>query len=121
LRVDKPAAHIDLNILSDRRILPWDIREPDIPFQERRRTAGSDSSHSLSIDNNFLFVTGDPTFCYFKSHQSPAHTSFFLPGQSLATDKLTLVQFTYPAEIGLQQRRCFVNLVFVKRHACLEP
>src|SRR6266498_432167 len=115
------ATHIDMDLPALVCELSRNVSHPDILFQIGRRTSRSNFAEALAIDHHVLSVARDSWFGNFKAHQPLPHAFCFLFCQRFAADEIAFVQFADPAEVRFQQSSCFIDLMAVKRHACLEP
>src|SRR5215813_886905 len=121
LRCHGPTAHINLDFLSFIGELDRNVCETDILLQEWCGTSGGNFAGFLAVYQHDLIVASNAAVSHFKRCKPPAYSDLFLPRQRFATFKVTLVQFTNPAEICFEQRRRLVDLVSVKRHAGFQP
>src|ERR1041384_2289016 len=103
VRADYLSTHINLNLLAHARVFDRNVRETDVLFQKRSRTAGRYLSYSLPVNEHVLMIAGDATFSHFKTDQFAFDAFLLLPREGFATNEVVLIEFANPTEIRFEQ------------------
>src|SRR5260221_2454347 len=121
LRVDHPAAHIDLNCAARDRKLDGNVSHANVLFEKGRRTPGGDLTHASTFDQHDLAITRDAAIGDCKTYQLSLDAFLFLFRQTFAADEIAFIKLANPTEVGFEQRRCLIDLVTIQAHSCFQP
>src|SRR5688500_6897643 len=97
------------------------VRHPDGFLQEWGLRAARHDAGLLAADVHVVAVAADCAFEHLEANQLPRSASAPLTVENIGADELLLLPADDPAEIRLDDRRRFVDVVAVQTHRGLEP
>ena len=90
------------------------VSHPDILLQIRRRGTAGDLAGFLSIDPNRIAIARRGTIDHFKTGELFPDALFSLAQEHVATQKVALLEFRDPAQVGFEKRGFFIQFVPVE-------